>query len=197
MGWIKVLTTSDYKVTPWKNGGGVTQDVLLMPEGATHENFDIRLSIAPIVSEGAFSSFPGVDRHITLLTGERLGLSFGAETRQLKRLEPFYFDSVQQPQSLLPDGPVRVFNIMTRRGRWNAQVMPASGTTEPLLAAPDEGLVVLHAVSGTWQVGHALGSVVVRPGDTLVSSEEATLRASCEPAGDAIVAFLTPTGSRG
>ncbi|MCS0500956.1 HutD/Ves family protein [Ancylobacter mangrovi] len=196
MSWIKVLTTSDYKVTPWKNGGGVTQDVLLLPEGATQEDFDIRLSLAPIVAEGPFSSFPGVDRHITLLTRERLSLVFGSETRELNRLEPLYFDSVQQPRSLLPDGAVRVFNVMTRRGRWNAQVMPASGATEPLLAAPDGGLLVLHAVSGTWQVGHALGSVVVRPGETLVSSEEATLRASCEPAGEAVVAFLAPTGPR-
>lgn len=197
MSWIKVLTASDYKVTPWKNGGGVTQDVLLLPSGATHDDFDVRLSLAPIVSEGAFSSFPGVDRHITLLTRERLSLAFGNETRELKRLEPFYFDSVQQPRSVLPDGAVRVINIMTRRGRWNAQVMPAFGTAEPLLAAPDDGLVVLHAVSGSWQVGHALGSVVVRPGDTLVSSEESTLRTSCEPTGEAIVAFLSPTGSRG
>ncbi|MCS0494317.1 HutD family protein [Ancylobacter sp. MQZ15Z-1] len=196
MSWIKVLTTSDYKVTPWKNGGGVTQDVLLLPEGATQEDFDIRLSLAPIVAEGPFSSFPGVDRHITLLTRERLSLVFGSETRELNRLEPLYFDSVQQPRSVLPDGAVRVFNVMTRRGRWNAQVMPASGATEPLLAAPDGGLLVLHAVSGTWQVGHALGSVVVRPGETLVSSEEATLRASCEPAGEAVVAFLAPTGPR-
>ena len=196
MSWIKVLTASDYKVTPWKNGGGVTQDVLLMPEGTGHEDFDIRLSLAPIVEEGAFSSFPGIDRHITLLTRERLSLAFGNDARELRRLEPLYFDSVHQPRSILPDGPVRVFNVMTRRGRWNAQVMPVTGTSEPLLAAPDDGLVVLHAVSGTWQVGHDLGSAVVRPGETLVSSEEATLRASGERTGEAIVAFLVPTGFR-
>jgi hypothetical protein len=85
---------------------------------------------------------------------------------------------------------------MTRRGRWNAQVMPATGGNEPLLAAPDGGLVVLHAVTGVWQVGHQLGAALVHPGETLVSSEEATLRASCERAGEAIVAFLSPTGPR-
>jgi len=196
MTWLQVLKPSDYKAVPWKNGGGVTNDVLLLPKGATQDNFDIRLSLAPIVTEGAFSAFPGIDRHITLLSHEGLSLAFGNDVRPLKRLEPMYFDSALQPVSKLANGAVRVFNIMTRRGRWNAQVMPATGANEPLLAAPDGGLVVLHAVTGVWQVGHQLGAALVHPGETLVSSEDTTLRASCERAGEAIVAFLSPTGPR-
>lgn len=196
MSWLRVLKAADYKTTPWKNGGGVTQDILLLPEDSTQENFDIRLSLAPIVAEGPFSSFPGIDRHITLLSSGALDLVFGSETRSLKRLEPLYFDSVQQPVAKLPDGAVRVLNVMTRRGRWHAQVMPASGGKEPLLAAPDGGLVILHAVTGVWQVGHSLGAALVHPGETLVSREESTLRASCDASGEAVVAFLSPTGSR-
>ena len=196
MTWLQVLKPSDYKAVPWKNGGGVTNDVLLLPKGSTQDNFDIRLSLAPIVTEGAFSAFPGIDRHITLLSQQALSLVFGNDVRVLKRLEPMYFDSGLQPTSKLADGAVQVFNIMTRRGRWNAQVMPATGANEPLLAAPDGGLVVLHAVTGVWQVGHQLGAALVHPGETLVSSEETTLRASCERAGEAIVAFLSPTGPR-
>lgn len=196
MSGLKVLKVSDYRTTPWKNGGGVTQDVLLLPAGATHETFDIRVSLAPIVAEGPFSAFPGIDRHITLLTQERLNLAFAHETRALNRLEPLYFDSALQPASRLPDGPVRVLNVMTRRGRWNAQVMPARGDNEPLLVAPDGGFVVLHAVTGTWQVGHQLGAALVQPGETLISHEEAPLRASCEPRGEAVVAFLSPRITR-
>ena len=196
MTWLQVLKPSDYKAVPWKNGGGVTNDVLLLPKGSTQDNFDIRLSLAPIVTEGAFSAFPGIDRHITLLSQQALSLVFGNDVRVLKRLEPMYFDSGLQPVSKLADGAVRVFNIMTRRGRWNAQVMPATGANEPLLAAPDGGLVVLHAITGVWQVGHQLGAALVHPGETLVSSEETTLRASCERAGEAIIAFLSPTGPR-
>ncbi|WAC27415.1 HutD family protein [Ancylobacter sp. SL191] len=187
---------SDYTVTPWKNGGGITQDVLLLPEGASQDDFDIRVSLAPIVTEGPFSSFPGIDRHITLLTTERLELVFPAQTRSLARLQPLHFDSVQQPVSRLPDGAVRVLNVMTRRGRWNAQVMPATGDNAPLLAAPEGGLVVLHAVSGIWQVGDRLGAALVHPGETLVGRDDATLRASCDPSGEAIIAFLSPAGAR-
>lgn len=193
MSWLQVLRTSDYKMVPWKNGGGVTQDVLLLPEGAGHDDFDVRLSLAPIASEGPFSSFPGIDRHITRLSEARVILEFRGETRELKRMEPLYFDSVQQPRSVLPDGAALVLNIMTRRGRWNAQVMPATGVNDPLLAAPDGGMVILHAVSGVWEVGHEQGVALVHPGETLVSREAMTLRASCEPAGEAVVAFLCPT----
>lgn len=192
MSWLQVLKTSDYTMVPWKNGGGITQDVLLLPARATHDDFDIRLSLAPISAEGPFSSFPGIDRHITRLSEERLSLVFGSETRELKRLEPMYFDSAQQPRALLPDGAALVLNIMTRRGKWNAQVMPTTGSNGPLLAAPDGGMVVLHAVTGVWQVGHRLGTALVNPGETLVCREESTLRTSCDPAGEAIVAFLSP-----
>ncbi len=88
MSALRVLTVSDYTVTPWKNGGGITQDVLLLPQGASQDDFDIRVSLAPIVTEGPFSSFPGIDRHITLLTRERLELVFPAQTRSLARLQP-------------------------------------------------------------------------------------------------------------
>lgn len=196
MSALRVIGPSDYRRVPWKNGGGITQDVLLLPDGASHDDFDVRISLAPIVEEGPFSSFPGIDRHITRLSANALSLAFAQETRVLNRLEPLYFDSVLQPRSLLPEGPAEVINVMTRRGRWHAQVMPATGGNGPLLAAPEGGLVMLHAVTGTWQVGNAAGSVLVRPGETMLAGDAQTLRVSCEPSGEAVVAFLTPTGAR-
>ncbi len=196
MSALRVIGPSDYRRVPWKNGGGITQDVLLLPDGASHDDFDVRISLAPIVEEGPFSSFPGIDRHITRLSANALSLAFAQETRALNRLEPLYFDSVLQPRSLLPEGPAEVINVMTRRGRWHAQVMPATGGNGPLLAAPEGGLVMLHAVTGTWQVGNAAGSVLVRPGETMLAGDAQTLRVSCEPSGEAVVAFLTPTGAR-
>ncbi|MDF2994369.1 MAG: ves 2 [Xanthobacteraceae bacterium] len=193
---LELLRASDYRLTPWKNGAGVTSDVLLMPRGATHEDFDVRLSLAPIVEEGPFSSFPGIDRQITLISAGRLSLVFGREVRELERLKPFYFDSVQAPVSRLGEGPVRVLNVMTRRGRWNAQVMAISGTTDPLLSPPEGGHVVLHAIKGTWQVSDHTGAALVAPGDTLLTHEEGTLSATCGREGEAIVAFLSPAFTR-
>ena len=193
---FEVLRPADYRLTPWKNGAGVTHDVLLLPPGATQEDFDIRLSLAPIVEEGPFSSFPGIDRHITLISEGRLTLVFGQEGRKLERsldrLKPLYFDSAQAPVSRLGEGPVRVLNVMTRRGRWNAQVMAITGTSDPLLSSPEGGHVVLHAVKGKWQVSDPVGTVIVDQGETLVTHEAGTLRATCDRHGEAIVAFLSP-----
>jgi environmental stress-induced protein Ves len=190
---FQVLRPADYKLTPWKNGAGVTQDVLLLPPGATQEDFDIRLSLAPIVEEGPFSSFPGIDRHITLVSDGQLSLLFGGEERRLERLKPLYFDSVQAPVSHLGAGPVRVLNVMTRRGRWNAQVMAITGASDPLLSPPESGHVVLYAVTGKWQVSDRTGTVIVEQGATLITREEGTLRATCDRDGEAVVAFLSPT----
>lgn len=190
---FEVLRPADYKPTPWKNGRGVTQDLLLLPRGSTQEDFDIRLSLAPIVEEGPFSSFPGIDRHITLVSEGQLTLVFPREERSLERLRPLYFDSVQAPVSRLGAGPVRVLNVMTRRGRWNAQVMTITGASDPLLSPPEGGHVVLHAVKGTWQIADGAGTVIVGQGETLLTDEDGTLRATCDRDGEAVVAFLSPT----
>jgi len=52
---IKLLKAADRAAIPWKNGGGVTRDVIVSPAGATLENFDWRISIAEIAS-GVFRS---------------------------------------------------------------------------------------------------------------------------------------------
>ncbi len=53
--------------TPWKNGGGVTREIVCQPPGAGLAAFDWRVSIATIASDGPFSLFAGIDRVITLL----------------------------------------------------------------------------------------------------------------------------------
>jgi environmental stress-induced protein Ves len=45
----------------WKNGGGTTREVVTQPPGAAFDEFNWRVSIATIASDGPFSTFPGVD----------------------------------------------------------------------------------------------------------------------------------------
>ena len=85
---------ADLVATPWKNGGGVTREILSWPPGSTVANFDWRVSIAHIASSGPFSAFPGVDRVITLLEGAGVDLrsSGGAINHSLDHpLVPFAF----------------------------------------------------------------------------------------------------------
>lgn len=71
--WL--IRAADLVPAPWKNGGGVTREILRMPAGSAH--FDWRLSLANIEAEGAFSAFDGYERTLVLVRGNGLLLRFG------------------------------------------------------------------------------------------------------------------------
>ncbi|MFD2741378.1 HutD family protein [Sulfitobacter aestuarii] len=115
---IRPYPATGYTRLPWKNGSGQTDEICLLPDGASRARFDIRVSSAPITAPGGFSAFPGVDRVITLIEGKELSLSFAEETVTLNPFVPFGFDSGLAPVGDPRDGPVRVLNMMADRARW-------------------------------------------------------------------------------
>ena len=54
---------------PWKNGGGVTRELLRLPAGSG-DDWTLRISVADIAADGPFSPFPGITRWFAVLTGE-------------------------------------------------------------------------------------------------------------------------------
>lgn len=113
-----------YRETPWKNGGGTTAEVLTSPAGASLDDFDWRISMASIDRDGPFSSFPGIDRVLVLLTGVRLDLRIGVdEPACLTHDAPVARFTGEEPvYASLPRGPVTDFNIMARRNRCRARL---------------------------------------------------------------------------
>lgn len=191
---LSLLTAEDYLKTPWKNGNGITEDVLLLPQGASHEDFDIRISRAPIVDESAFSSFPGIERTITRLGENPMVLRFadGHEVA-LEHLVPFCFDSTLAPSSRLPAGASQVMNVMTRQGRWAARVKVLRGAVKELLRVPGRGLVVVHAVSG----GCIVSSGHAGPGQTLIASDVDEVEIALPEKSVSLVAVIEPVNSKG
>jgi environmental stress-induced protein Ves len=117
----RVVRLSDRVTMPWKNGGGITHE-LLRVEGAA--GFDVRLSIAEVATEGPFSRFPGVDRVILLLEGEQCVLTRDDGTVvRLTPGRPFAFLGEDSWGCTLPSGPVRDFNVMTSRASTRAAVL--------------------------------------------------------------------------
>ncbi len=110
--------------SPWKNGGGATRTLVVSPEGAGFDDFDWRISIADVASSGDFSRFPGVDRIIVLLTGAGmiLHINEGSVLPLTTPFQPLPFRGDEMVSSRLLNGPVRDFNVMTRRGRARASV---------------------------------------------------------------------------
>ena len=83
---------ADIAPTPWKNGGGATREIACWPPGTGLDSFDWRISVATIAADGAFSVFSGIDRSITLLSGDGVLLHGERGTHRLDQPHvPFAF----------------------------------------------------------------------------------------------------------
>lgn len=108
---------------PWKNSSGQTRTISVSPPQADFENFDWRVSLADVASSAKFSPFPGVDRTILLLDGAGMILQINGRGLPLTTpFDPHKFSGDDVVRCRLVDGPTRDFNVMTRRGRTQAEV---------------------------------------------------------------------------
>lgn len=126
---IQLLPATDRIARPWKNGGGVTFDVLSFPQGSALETFGWRISIAEVASNGPFSRFEGIDRSTAILRGEGFRLVFGDGRVEDLRLDA---PALAYPGDIATDctllaGPVRDLNVMTRRGVCRHRLTLVSG----------------------------------------------------------------------
>ncbi len=145
---IQLIRYQDCPSTPWKNGGGSTKQLLISPINAELTEFDYRISIASISSNGPFSSFIGIDRQLVILEGDGVELSIDShegtkqinglgakekilrDTTEYKRLtptdSPFCFTGETSITSQLLSSDVIDFNVMTKRGAFKAHTQRLS-----------------------------------------------------------------------
>ena len=110
---MRVIRPSEYRVMPWKNGGGVTTEIYASPPSGA---FDWRVSIATVNADGPFSAFTGYERHIMTLSGEGMALDIeGRGKFTLEPLQPFSFSGDAKVHGSLLQGAVMDFNLMVRR----------------------------------------------------------------------------------
>ncbi len=118
-GLMRHLRPEDYRVMPWKNGGGVTTEIAIYPAdaGISSSGFIWRVSIAEVAIDGPFSRFPGYDRHIMTIAGKGMQLEAdGHGTIDLSAIfVPREFSGDWDVDGQLIDGPVRDFNLMVAR----------------------------------------------------------------------------------
>ena len=174
-----VLRHRDRVAGPWANGGGITYEVLRSPQGGA--DFDWRVSIAEIASGGPFSPYPGVDRVLILLRGAMV-LEIDGVSHEVSRFSPVEFAGESYVEARLTQGPTMDLNVMTRRGRAQAQVDLLTGPVVTLGHAHDTARAVI-VLDGTWRA-----AAVAEPldaWDCLVDPEATELR------GDGTLACLT------
>jgi environmental stress-induced protein Ves len=127
---ITHLPASQRIPQPWKNGGGVTREIAVFPEGAGIDDFQWRISMAEVTESGPFSRFDGIDRHLTVLSGRlRMDMPDG---RHILNVGDSTLFKGETPVEAAPLLPVIDLNVMTRRSQVRAEVRHiASGVILP------------------------------------------------------------------
>lgn len=171
------LHPGDYRTMPWKNGGGSTTELWVEPPGEGLAAFGWRLSIAEVGQSGPFSAFPGVDRTLTLLSGDGMALDFGPEgsARLDSPWRPLAFSGDWATDCRLLGGPCRDFNVMSRRDRWHHQATILR--LERPGALPIAPVIAVFALAGAARLGEArLGTeqtIILRNADGVTAVPEA------------------------
>ena len=128
---MRILRIDDAPAQPWKNGGGVTRELLVWPAGG---DWQWRVSVADIEADGPFSAFPGVERWFTVLKGAGVELTVDGQAHRLTRASPpLRFDGGAATHCRLLDGPTRDLNLMLRGARGGS----SSGMSGGLWVARD------------------------------------------------------------
>lgn len=113
---MRTIAPWTWQAQPWNNGGGITYELARWPDTGA---YDVRVSLAEVDRDGAFSRFPGY-RRWSFLAGDApidlaVGLAAGGVTHRLAALA----DHVELPGEAaitahLPGGPTRLFNVLAR-----------------------------------------------------------------------------------
>jgi environmental stress-induced protein Ves len=168
---VQILRAADLVATPWKNGGGVTREIIAWPPASDLSNFACRVSMARVSDGGPFSTFPGVDRILTVLEGKMTLELPDRDVTLDGASEPFAFPGDIAVSARRPASPVTDFNVMTRRGEFSARVERVRFQGERTLADLDWALIFcrspgisLRSGDQTWTMG--LNDSIVLVGET-------------------------------
>jgi hypothetical protein len=171
----RLIRAGEYRRVRWKNGGGWTTELAAAPAGA--DAFDWRISIADVESDGAFSTFPGCDRHIGLLDGPGMLIDFDESTPIVldQRLKFLHFSGEWTARGRLAGGAVRDFNVIVRRAAFQAEVLhrPLVG---PMVFLPEpETTWFIYVAGGRAELKDVAG-MDLEAGDSLLLERDGETR---------------------
>ena len=195
---MHIVRFADCQPSPWKNGGGITRQLLIHPAAANLDDFTLRVSVADVDSDGPFSRFDGIDRTLTLLQGA--GLQLQRDDAPLATLHvdsPLLQFAGEWPiSSRRLAGKVRDFNIMTRRSqcRHRAERLQLDG--EQTLTH-DGPLLLFLAQGDAVTVKNDNAGATLQPFDLLWLEHAGTLQLRSDSACQLLLAHVEFTGEHG
>lgn len=126
----QIVRLDEIPQTPWKNGGGVTRELLIWP--AVSDSWQVRLSVAEVTSDGLFSRFERVERWFAVLRGAGVTLDIDGHSATLTATSaPLRFAGDSHTYCRLLNGPTQDFNLMLRGSL--GTLSRRSGAAEPNL----------------------------------------------------------------
>jgi environmental stress-induced protein Ves len=141
-----VVRSEEVAPQPWANGGGTTRELLRADDGAW------RISLADVHTDGPFSSFPGLHRLLTVVDGPVLGLEVDGETHVVEPQRPYAFSGDAVVVASVPEGPVRVLNVIADGTVESYVTVLELGRTSVLPLADDQAAYVLQGAGAGFLV---------------------------------------------
>jgi environmental stress-induced protein Ves len=167
---MQIIRQSEFKSTPWKNGGGITREAIRVP--ARGDPFRWRVSVAHIDQSGPFSDFAAYNRIMVLLRGGGVALQFSNGKERLLRDvgDVAQFDGALATQCELLDGPCVDLNLMVAKSLpgAHAQVKPLH-QPHALPAVPGQ-TTVIFPIDAALVVHAGAAAAALEPWDLAVIS---------------------------
>ena len=193
---MMILRAASYRTVPWKNGGGLTREILREPPEPTP--FDWRLSLATIDSPGPFSGFAGYHRVLVLVSGAGVELDFGQQGRARLTApgQMVSFDGAWPTSCTLLNGRSTDLNLIVSEQRMRFSTECLQFTQPRLVQTQQWPRTLVCCVSGAVRLTNSAGrEEELSAVDVAVcSAEDAAL--ACKPLGTApvcvFVARLSP-----
>lgn len=157
---MEILRYKDLVDAPWKNGGGITRNIA---QGMNRSQIAWRLSRADVAQNGAFSSFDGLERILTVVSDTGMALAYPGGALDAQPWHPVRFSGALDVASRLYDGPLTDLNLMFDPRICDGTVATLRGPLAQLCATPDFGITALHVLAGR----PVLDDVQLGVGDTM------------------------------
>ena len=144
---MRYLPAAAHRLQPWKNGLGVSRVIADDPAGAGFDALRWQVSATEIAGDCPFSALPGLDRLFVVIEGAGVVLEsvdeHGAnhEASLPAGAAPHAFRGDWTTRCRLLDGPVRVLNVIARRGVFAATLRREHAPS--IVAAGGETLVAV------------------------------------------------------
>ena len=188
-----VIPANEYRRERWRNQQGWTREI---HRDRDSDDWSWRLSIAEVERDSPFSSFPGVERELVLLSGNGMRLRFGdGEVHEL--LPPhdkLRFAGERDVTGELVDGPTHDFNLMWRRERVQAELWHRPLVGPMVIFAEAASNWVVHLLAGRARFADESGLPPLEAGDTAIfqAGPEERVRHVIEGGGELLVIRIRP-----